>query len=62
MIDASFHVTNSAKEREFRIRKLNISLSDVLIDQQAGKDVASYNNFSLSLEEFIGDFIRSPGI
>src|SRR6185436_5276486 len=56
MTDASFHVTNSAKEREFRIRKLNISLSDVLIDQQAGKDVASYNNFSLSLEEFIGDF------
>ena len=28
MIDASFHVTNSAKEREFKIQKLNISLRD----------------------------------
>ena len=27
MVDASFHVTNSAKEREFNIQKLNISLS-----------------------------------
>jgi hypothetical protein len=55
MIDASFHVTNSAKEREFNIRKLSISLSDVMIDQQAGKDLVSYRNFGLSMGEFTGD-------
>ena len=55
MVDAAFHVTNSAKEREFNIRKLNISLSDIMIDQQSGKDVVSYKNFGLSIGEFTGD-------
>jgi len=55
MVDAAFHVTNSAKEREFNIRKLNISLSDIMIDQQSGKDVVSYKNFGFSIGEFTGD-------
>jgi hypothetical protein len=55
MIDAAFHVTNLAKEREFNIRKLSISLRDILIDQQAGKDLVSYKNFELSIGEFTGD-------
>lgn len=55
MVDASFHVTNSAKEREFNIQKLNISLSDIMIDQQPGKDEISYRNFGLSIGEFTGD-------
>ena len=37
LVDASFHVLNSAKEREFRIDKLNISLNDLLIDPHPGK-------------------------
>ena len=55
MVDAAFHVTNSAKEREFNIRKLNISLSDIMIDQQSGRDVVSYKNFGFSIGEFNGD-------
>ena len=55
MVDASFHVANSAKEREFNIQKLNISLSDIMIDQQPGKDKISYKYFSLSIGEFTGD-------
>ena len=55
MVDAAFHVTNSAKEREFNILKLNISLSDIMIDQQLGKDVVSYKNFEFSIGEFSGD-------
>jgi len=55
MIDAEFHVANSAKEREFSIQKLNISLKDVSIDQHPGMDVISYNNFELSVGEFRGD-------
>jgi hypothetical protein len=56
MIDASFHVTNSAKERDFSIQKLNISLRDMLMDQHPGMDVISYNKFELSIGEFRGDF------
>ena len=55
MIDAAFHVTNLAREREFNIRKLNISLKDILIDKQPGKDIVSYKNFELSIGEFVGD-------
>jgi hypothetical protein len=55
MVDAAFYVTNSAKEREFNIRKLNISLSDIMIDQQSGKDLVSYKNFEFSIGEFTGD-------
>jgi len=55
MIDASLHTTNSAKEREFKVQKLNISLRDIMIDQQPGKDMVSYKSFGLSVGEFTGD-------
>lgn len=55
MADAAFHVSNLAKEREFNIKKLNISLRDILIDQQPGKDRVSYKSFELSIGEFEGD-------
>jgi hypothetical protein len=55
MIDAAFHVDNSAKEREFKIQKLNISIKDMLIEKQPGKDIVSYKSFGLSVGEFIGD-------
>ena len=55
MIDAAFHVDNSAKEREFKIKKLNISIKDMLIDKQPGKDIVSYKSFELSVGEFVGD-------
>jgi Domain of Unknown Function (DUF748) len=54
LVDASFHVTNSAKEREFRIQKLNISLNDLMIDQHPGKDVISNKHVDLSIGEFTG--------
>jgi hypothetical protein len=33
MVDASFHVANSAKRREFHIQQINILLQDLMIDQ-----------------------------
>jgi len=54
LVDASFHVTNSAKEREFRIQKLNISLNDLMIDQHPGKDVISNGHVDFSIGEFTG--------
>ena len=55
MINASLHVTNLAKEREFNIQKLNISVNDIVIDQHPGKDIMSYDKFEFSVGEFIGD-------
>jgi len=54
MVDASFHSDNKAKDREFNIRKLNFSISDLLIDQELGKDVISYKNVHISIGEFTG--------
>jgi len=54
MVDASFHTNNSAKEREFHIKKLGISLRDMLIDQRPGRDFLSYKHVELSIGEFSG--------
>ena len=55
MADAAFHVTNLAKEREFNIKNLDISLKDMLINKQQGRDIVSYKSFELSVGEFEGD-------
>jgi hypothetical protein len=54
LVDASFHVTNTAKEREFNIRKINISLVDIMINRLPGRDIISYKNFDLAVGEFSG--------
>jgi hypothetical protein len=54
MVDAFFHVTNTAREREFNIQKINLSLSDIFIDQGTGRDVISYKLFDFSIGEFSG--------
>ena len=55
MADAAFHVSNLAKEREFNIKNLDISLKDMLINKQQGRDIVSYKSFELSVGEFEGD-------
>lgn len=54
LVDASFHVTNLAREREFRIEKLNISLKDLSIDQHPGRDVISNKRIDFSIGKFTG--------
>jgi hypothetical protein len=54
MVNASFHVTNNARERNFDIRKLNISLRDLMIDQQPGRDIVSYKHVEFNIDEFTG--------
>jgi hypothetical protein len=51
MKDAFFHVINSAKVREFDIEKINLSLRDILVDRQPGKDIITYKNFDFSIGE-----------
>ena len=55
LVNASFHVTNSAREREFRIQKLNISLRDLMINQHPGFDIITNRHIDLSIGEFSGN-------
>jgi hypothetical protein len=54
MVDASFHVDNSAKQREFNIQRINISMQDISVDHQPGMDVVSYKHFDFSVGEMTG--------
>ena len=60
LIDAAFHVTNSNKQREFKIRDYTISLYDLLINQRTGKDLISFSRVDLSLGEFTGTLKKAP--
>lgn len=54
LVNASFHTTNLAKEREFNIQNLNLSFGNLFINQQPGKDEISYEHIRLSIGEFAG--------
>ncbi len=54
VMDASFHVANSAKEREFRIVNFNISLNNLIINQTPGVDQVAFEKGGLSVGEFVG--------
>lgn len=60
MIDASFHVANSAKKREFNIQQINIFLKGLMIDQNPGKDIISYNHVDFSIGKLQGDMQKGP--
>jgi len=54
LVDASFHSINTWKHREFKVAKLNISLSDLMINQQPGRDLLSFKKVSLQIGEVSG--------
>jgi hypothetical protein len=53
--DASIHVTNSDKQREFKIRSFNISLNDLMVSQQPGKYLTSVNTVIVSIGALTGE-------
>jgi hypothetical protein len=55
LADASFHVKNTVKQREFKMSGFNISLFNLMIEQKPGKDQVSFHKVELSLGEFKGD-------
>ena len=55
LVDASFHVANSAKKREFTIQQINLLLQNLTINQNPGKDVISYNHVEFSIGKLAGD-------
>jgi hypothetical protein len=54
LVNASFHVQNSAKQRDLAVRRVNISLSDLNLDQHPGKDLFKYGNINIFLGEITG--------
>jgi|GEM_PF-599735 len=55
LTEATFHVSNSAKQREFNIQEINIHVLGLLLDQQPGKDVFSYQKIDLSIGKSTGE-------
>ncbi len=49
LVDASFHIVNFKKQREFKISEFNISLHDLLLNQQTRKDRVSLKQVELSM-------------
>lgn len=54
LVDASFHLTNSFKHREFKVDNLNMSLNDLMLNQQPGRDLLSFKKVSLRIGEISG--------
>lgn len=59
MVDASFHVANSAKKREFDIQQINILLQGLMINQHPGKDIISYNHVDFSIGKLTGNMQKA---
>jgi hypothetical protein len=53
--NASFHTTNLAREREFTIQDVSLSLGNIMINQQPGIDEISYKHVMLSIGDFAGN-------
>ena len=58
--DASFHVTNLEKQREFKIQKFNIDLLDLNISQQPGRDIMTFKTVEFLIGEFSGRMEKGP--
>jgi hypothetical protein len=51
LVNASFHIINTTKGREFIVQKLNISLNDLNLGQQSGKDLYAIKSVTLTIGE-----------
>jgi len=54
LVDASFHSTNTWNHREYKVDKLNMSLSELMLNQQPGRDLLSFKQVSLRIGEVSG--------
>ena len=51
LVNAAVHIDNAAYKRELHIKKLSISVKDLMIDQEPGKDLISNKLVDLSIGE-----------
>jgi hypothetical protein len=54
LINASFHVANSARHRDLSVNGVNITLKNLMIDQHPGKDILTYSYIGLNIDEITG--------
>ncbi len=54
LMDASIHAENFAKERNLQIEEVDITLTDLKIDQKPGKDFFSYSYFDFYIGKIAG--------
>lgn len=60
LADASFHVMNSVKKRDFTIENFSISLDELFIEQKEGEDVITFKNIDIYLQKFAGKLEEGP--
>ncbi len=60
LANASFHVINSFKKRDFTIQDFSISLLGLFIEQREGEDVITLKNMDISLSKFSGNLSEGP--
>jgi hypothetical protein len=58
LINASIHVENSASQRDYSVKRVNINLHDLMMDQKPGKDIISYSQIGLLIGEITGNLQR----
>jgi hypothetical protein len=58
LINGSFQVANSAKHRDLSVKRVNITLTDLMMDQHPGKDLISYSHIGLFIGEITGSLQR----
>lgn len=51
LANASFHISNTGKKREFSVKELNISLSHLKLEQLSGHDLVSFDAVELAIGE-----------
>lgn len=60
LIDAAFHVINEGKQREFKVKDFNISMYDLVLNQDPGKYLTSFNQVALSIGALSWDLEKGP--
>ncbi len=58
LVDASIHVINTGKHREFTVKKFNISLDGLKLDQKTGEDLFAFNMVGLNVGELSGWMLK----
>jgi hypothetical protein len=54
LVDASFHIINTGKGREFKVQKFNISLNELNLGQKEGLDLYAFKDVKLSIGALSG--------
>ncbi len=58
LLNASFHIINTDKQRQFSVQNLNITLNSLNLTQQSGLDLYSVQNVELKIGELSGKMMN----